>query len=359
MRFIGNKLNLLPFIWEVANKGNIHSGTLCDIFTGTTNVARFFKRKGFKIISNDLLHFSYAFQQAYIKNNQYPSFSLLIRTLKIPEYRESLFGSEKENLIRVINYLNKLKGKKSFIYQNYSYEGTKGKKHARCYFSAKNAMKIDLIRDTIQKWYNSGLINEQEFYVLVTSLIEAVPFVSNISGTYGAFLKKWDKRAFKPLTLTAPDLIMSNVEHEVHREDANKLIREISCDVLYIDPPYNTRQYVTNYHILETIEAWDNPKIYGKTGLRPYEDQKSAYCSRDKCKEAFADLIENAKCKHILFSYNTEGLIPRDFIVRTLSKKGILKVYERPYRRFKSDSNNEKRQYKEHALKEIIYYVKI
>lgn len=121
MRFIGNKLNLLPFIREVANKENINPGTLCDIFTGTTNVARFFKRKGFKIISNDLLHFSYVFQQAYIKNNEYPSFSLLIRALEIPEYRESLFGSEKENLIRAINYLNKLKGKKGFIYQNYSY----------------------------------------------------------------------------------------------------------------------------------------------------------------------------------------------------------------------------------------------
>lgn len=360
MRFIGNKEKLLPFIHEVFVKENVNGNVFCDIFTGTTNVAKFYKEKGLKIISNDLLEFSYVFQFAYIFNNEYPKFEKLLETIERNNL-EKLFSfiDEEIPLKKVIHYLNSLEGEKGFIYENYCEEGTKDKKYKRMYFSSQNAMKIDKIRNTIQNWFNENLITKNEFYILLASLIETISFYANISGTYGAFLKNYDPRAIKPLILRIPQIIKSNKNHEIYKEDANKLIKKISCDILYLDPPYNERQYLTNYHILEIIAKWDNPKIIGKTGLPLYKEEKSKYCIKEKVEKEFKDLIENANCKYILFSYNNEGIMREKKIIEILKNKGELKIYKKPYRRFRSDSDNNNRKYKIDEVNEIIYFVKV
>lgn len=342
MRYIGNKQNLLDFIYSVIEENKL-SGTFCDIFSGTTNVAKFFKKKGFKIIANDIMTYSYVFQRAYICNNQIPTFDKLNSEIKNP------------NISSVINFLNCLKGKEGFIFNNYCSEGTASKKFIRNYFSAENAKKIDAIRDKIEEWKKAGLINEEEFYVLLCSLLEIVPSVSNVAGTYGAFMKINDPRMFKPLILEVPDLIQSNLNHECYNEDSNQLIKNITCDILYLDPPYNNRQYATNYHILESIAVWDKKILENKTGLRPYDDKKSLYCYEKKCIKVFEDLIKSAKCKYILLSYNTEGIIPYEDILRILNEKGELKIYEKEYRRYKSNSNGESKD----SVKEIVFFVKV
>ena len=68
-------------------------------------------------------------------------------------------------------------------------------------------------------------------------------------------------------------------ENFCFNQNANDLAFSISGDILYIDPPYNHRQYAPNYHLLETIAKYDNPKIKGVTGLRDYSNQKSAFCN--------------------------------------------------------------------------------
>jgi adenine-specific DNA-methyltransferase len=62
------------------------------------------------------------------------------------------------------------------------------------------------------------------------------------------------------------------LQSQIFNEYIN-LIEKISGDILYLDPPYNQRQYATNYHMLKTIAKYDNPIIHGKTGLREYQDQ--------------------------------------------------------------------------------------
>ncbi len=344
MRYIGNKINLLEFINSVVEENNIQKGTLCDIFSGTTNVAKFFKNKGFKIISNDFMNYSFVFQNAYIKNNKIPNFQRLNKII------------DKPNIFKVINYLNSLKGKEGFIYNNYCIEGTKNSNYKRNYFSTENAKKIDAIRDKIEEWKNSKLISKDEFYILLTSLLEVVPSVSNVAGTYGAFMKINDPRMFKTLMLKVPNLIKSNIKNDCYQEDSNKLINNIFCDILYIDPPYNNRQYATNYHILESISVWDKKIMDTKTGLRPYENQISKYCKKSRCIEAFEDLINNAECKYILFSYNTEGIIPYNEIMRILSQKGDVKIYEKEYRRYKSNCNGNNIK---SPLKELLFFVKV
>ena len=344
MRYIGNKINLLEFIEKPLIEKNITGTKFCDIFAGTANVGKHFKKKGYSIVSNDNMMYSYVFQKTYIENNSTPNFSGLNKIIK------------DVNVDTVFAYLNKLKGQKGFIYKNFCIEGSKNSKHERNYFTEENASKIDVIRDTIDDWKNKKLITENEYYILLCSIIEEIPFVSNIAGTYGAFLKIDDPRKFKTYTIKFPELISSNKTHKSYQMDANELVRKIKCDVLYIDPPYNNRQYAPNYHMWETVAVWDKQLLDRKTGLRPYKDQRSLYCSKDKCVKAFDDLIQNASCDNILFSYNTEGIIPIDQITRILSKKGKITKYARDYRRFKSNSKGKKPR---ESLKELLYLVEV
>ena len=356
MKYIGNKQRLLDFIDSVVQKEKLpQKGIFIDIFTGTTSVAQHYKKKGYRIIANDLMTYSYVFQQAYIKNNRFPKFKNLLQSkyFNINSNPLDKYGPLKI----VIDYLNKLPGKKGFIFQNYAPAG----KFKRQFFSNENAMRIDATREQLDKWKKDRLVNKSEFYILLVSFIDAADFVANISGTYGAYLKIWRSMALKPFTMLAPNLIESNLEHQIYQEDSNKIIRDLKGDILYIDPPYNTRQYAANFHILETLARWDNPQVYGKTGLRFYEEQKSAYSQRTKCEDAFADLINKARADYILMSYNNEGIIPHKFILDTLERKGEVKVYTKNYRRFRTERDHENRHYKvpDDKVKELIYFVKV
>ena len=284
MRYYGCKSRLLDFISEVATKTGINHGSVfCDLFSGTTVVARHFKQKGYTVYANDFLEFSYSLARAYIKNNTYPAFKGLQGTIK------DLNGSPTANINRITNYLNKLPSVKGFVHKNYCPGGTRDLDSPRMYFTDKNGMQIDAIRTKIQEWKDSNFISEDEFYTLLTSLLEAIPYVANISGNYAAYLKEWDPRALKPIKLKVPVIPGSRKNNKAFKEDANTLIKRINCDILYLDPPYNTRQYASNYFLLELIaEGWFNgqkPKIYGKTGMRPYENQKGENYANYYCRK--------------------------------------------------------------------------
>jgi len=356
MKYIGNKQRLLGFIDSVVQSERLpKKGTFIDIFTGTTSVAQHYKKKGYKIIANDFMTYSYVFQQAYIKNNRFPKFNNLLCSKYFSINPDSL-NSKYEPLKIVVDYLNKLPGKKGFIFQNYAPAG----KFERQFFSNENSMRIDATREQLDKWQKDKLVSKSEFYILLASLIDAADFVANISGTYGAYLKIWRSMALKPFTMLIPNLIENNLTHEVYKKNSNKIIGDLEGDILYIDPPYNARQYAPNFHILETLALWDNPQVYGKTGLRPYEEQKSAYSQRTKCEAAFADLINKARADYILMSYNNEGIIPHKFISDVLGKKGAVKVHTKDYRRFRTERDHKNRHYKvpDDKVQELIYFVK-
>jgi len=356
MKYIGNKQRLLDFINSVVANENLPTkGTFIDIFTGTTSVAKYFKKKGYRLVTNDFMTYSYVFQNAYIKNNQYPAFTKLIKFEEIIS-NPKIIKSKDQILNSVIQYLNNLSGKEGFIFKHYAPAGQYG----RQFFSNENAKRIDATRDKIEGWKQDDLINQNEYYILLSSLIDAADFVANMSGTYGAYLKIWRSMALRSFTMLAPQLIESILNHEVYKQNSNELIRKIKGDILYIDPPYNSRQYAPNFHILETLACWDSPKIKGKTGLRPYDSQKSLYSNKSTCNQVFADLIENADTKYILMSYSTEGIIPHEFICEILGKRGKVKVYQQEYRRFRTERDHEKRHYKvpNDKVTEIIYFIK-
>ena len=355
MRYYGCKTKLLDFLSEgVAKIGINHGSVFCDLFSGTTTVARHFKQKDYTVYANDFLEFSYSLARAYIKNNSHPNFSGLKKIVN------GVNGHSSENLSIVINYLNSLSPIKGFIYNNYCPGGTKNLDSPRMYFTDENGMKIDAIRTKIQMWKGENIINEDEFYILLTSLIETIPYVANISGNYAAYLKEWDPRALKPIKLRVPVIIKSKRKNKAFKEDANTLIKKIYSDILYLDPPYNSRQYAPNYFLLELIaEGWFNgqePKIYGKTGMRPYEDQKSAYCQKNEVLTAFEDLIRNAKTKFILLSYNDEGLMSENEITDILSDRGKVQIFKKSHRRYRSINQDE---FDRRTVFETLYFVKV
>lgn len=355
MRFIGCKENLLNFIEAFVKEKDLKGKVFCDLFAGTASVAKHFKKLGYKIISSDLLYFSYVLQKVYIEQNQYPKFFKLLKYLKIDPAEETLFTSDNLNAKEIIKYLNNLEGTEGFIYMNYSPEGTSGQAHVRKYFTGVNAKKIDSIRGKIQEWKESNLINEYEYYFLLCSLIEAVPFVANISGTYSAFLKKWDPRVFKKLTLEVPEIIKSDEVHKVFYLDGLAVLKKIkSVDILYLDPPYNERQYAPNYHILETIAKWDNPQIKGITGMRPYDDQKSEFCNPISGIKALKEIIKIGNFRYLLLSYNEEGIIPENKILKLFSQSGKTEIAEQKYQRYKSNSNGQQKD----GVHEKIYFLK-
>ena len=121
-----------------------------------------------------------------------------------------------------------------------------------------------------------------------------------------------------------------------------------------MDPPYNSKQYSTNYHLLETISRYDNPVIKGKTGLRVCNKQKSKFCSKPQVKQVFEELISNADFKYIFLSYNDEGLMKLEDIKRILEKYGEYRYFATNYKKFKSDKDKN-RNYKKSSTIEYLH----
>lgn len=352
MNYIGSKLSLLDFLGESIDKVvDKKSYVFCDLFAGTGIVGSYFKKKGYKIVANDLQYYSYILNRHYIGNHKELVFTKLIK--EIPELK-NIETKDRKNFI--CEYLSSLKGKKGFIYKNYCLGGTKNETEPRQYFSDKNGMKCDAIRQKIESWKKDNLISDDEYYFLIASLIESIDKYANTASVYGAFLKQLKKSAQNNLILKPAELIINDQDHAVFNDDINKVINEVKGDILYLDPPYNQRQYATNYHILETVARYDNPKIYGKTGLREYQSQKSLYCSRGQVKKAFKDLILKAKVKYIFLSYNNEGLMTPGDIKEIMSLRGKYGKFTKEYNRFKADKSDN-RNYKANKTTEYLHYV--
>lgn len=320
MRYYGGKGKLVDFIHRTAvSLIKKENPAIFDVFAGTSAVARHFKANNFKVKANDILTFSYYRSVAYIELNEIPKFIAL----------------KKSGISCPIYFLNNYPGKRGFITTNYSPFGESD----RQYLSVKNAEKVDSIRGKIEDWYQENLINFKEYCYLITCLIEAINLTSNVTGTYAAYLKNWDKRALNPIQLSHLDIIDNRSLNEAFNKDAKDLEYSSDVDICYLDPPYNSRQYTSNYFFLELIATgWFNgePIPKGKTGMVSFTEKKSDFCSKTKAKKAFSTLIEKINSPIILLSYNNEGIIPHDEIVEELSKHGSVEEKNTAHKRYRA-----------------------
>lgn len=315
MNYIGSKLklcqNFLPDTIKSVCGNDLSQKTFCDIFAGTGIVGRTFKTFVKKVISNDIEYYSYVLNKNYIENHH-------------PIKNKNSFLEELNSFPLIDN---------GFIYKNYCLGGN----GERQYFSDENGKRIDTMRTVIENWKNKNRISDDLYYFLLCSLLESADKVANTASVYGAYLKNLKKSAQKELILEAAEYELNANEHKVFNKDANELIKEIEGDILYLDPPYNARQYGANYHILNTIAEYKPFIPNGKTGLRKYS--RSKYCSSGSVKEEFNNLIKNAQFKYIFLSYNNEGLMSVEDVKSIMSNYGYYDLAQTDYQRFKADNN--------------------
>ncbi len=332
MNYIGSKSRLSSWIQEEVKKvvgTDLSDKIFCDLFAGTGVIGRAFKQDVKQIISNDLEHYSYVLNRNYIQNHQ-------------PIKDKEIYLNKLNNLPLIDN---------GFIYQNYCL----GSGSKRQYFSDENGKKIDTIRVKIERWKEAKEIDDNLYYFLLASLVESADKVANTASVYGAFLKHIKKSASKKLTLEPAYFMENHNTHMVFNRDSNELIKEISGDILYLDPPYNQRQYSSNYHILNTITRYDNFAPKGKTGLREYN--RSDYCKKSRVRQSLEELIRDAKFRYIFLSYNNEGLMSKLDIQQIMSRYGEYSLQVKEYQRFKADKG-ENRDYKADKTYEHLHILK-
>lgn len=313
MNYIGSKYSLLDFleaaIEEVTGYKDGGGYVFGDLFAGTGIVGQTYKAKGWTVIANDIQYYSYALNKHLIEN--------------VPDMDDSLLEA-----------LNALPPVKGFIYNNYCLGSGSG----RNYFTDENGMKCDAVRLEIERLHTSGEIDDHLYFYYLASLVNSIDKYANTASVYGAFLKHIKKSAQKEFKLELLPVIPGRAGR-VYNEDINGLVKRVSGDVLYLDPPYNARQYSSNYHVLETIARYDNPHLSGVTGLRDSSGQKSSFCSKRTVAETFDDLVKNARFKYIFLSYNNEGLMSLDTIREIMSRYGEYSFFTKDYKRFKADRN--------------------
>ena len=328
-RYLGSKTKLLGFIDDILQAENIEFETFADIFAGTGTVANHFYDSS-KIIVNDILVSNNYIYQAFfgkdeIRENKLKERLNLYNTLDIKKYDENYFSNNFSNT----------------------------------YFDATNTKKIGIIRDDIEKLFQEKIITQREKSYLCTSLIYALDKIANTVGHYDAY-RKIDIPE-KKLFLLPLDIKNSKYSAEIYKDDANELVKRIKADVVYIDPPYNSRQYSDAYHLLENIATWKKEKVFGVAKKINRSHIKSKY-NMKSAGVAFCDLIDNIDAKYILVSYNDMGSsgnarsqsrISDHEILSSLKRKGEVRIFETDFKQFTTGKS------RKDDLKERIFLCKV
>lgn len=343
MRYLGSKTKLLDIIKELVDKYNVQ--IIKDVFSGTCSVGEHFNKDDkYNVHSCDVQYYSYILQYCKIKvNKKFLNFNNLEEEIKEPDY---------EN---VLQYLNNIQEEEfiadGFIYQNYSPYSINNCSHKRLFFTEYNAKKIDTIRVLIEVWKNELKITEMEYYYLLGCLLEGVSSVLNTAGTCYAYLKNIED---KKMELKNTFLLNGKNENTCHNMDSINFIKNIKGDLDYLDPPYNTRQYSSYFHIYETISRYDNPEIKKdtKSGVRN-DCFKSKFSIKGKIVEEFEMYIKYSTSKYYLISYSngSDNILSKEDIITILEKYGkIIENLEINHNKHTSKKNKGDKTIKEFLI---------
>jgi adenine-specific DNA-methyltransferase len=258
------------------------------------------------------------------------------------------------NISRHLDTLNALQGVNGYITENY----------ASTYFTEQNCMKMDAVREAINRLYANRELNEDEYNYLLASFLLSADRIANTLGQYDAFLKHIgsssfkqgrhvvDSRVYSPFLLRPLELLPA-CELVIYNENIFNCIDSIECDTAYFDPPYNTRQYCDNYHVLENLARWDKPALFGKTKKFERAMLKSRFSQRRQVKKAFQELFSQVRAKHVFVSYNSEGILGKDEVIELLSPYGTVKNWRIPYPVFGKGAGVSKKRH----VWEYLFYV--
>ena len=324
-RYTGSKYKLANWIFEIISSP-CSGSSFCDIFAGTGIIAKTALDRMSKIVVNDFLYSNEIIYKAFFLQSSYDK-------EKIEHYKDIFQSLSAGNL--KANYISKNFGGK--------------------FFSLNDAFLIGEIRERIE---TAKDLNEKEQAILIASLLYSADKIANTVGHYDAYIKGHSIQDQFKFDLISPYYTESQVK--IYREDANALAKSLDCDIVYIDPPYNSRQYSRFYHVLENIATWKKPELYG-VALKPKPENMSEYC-RATALTAFTSLIDELKCKYILVSYNNTyaskssssmNKMTLENIKQVLIAKGKLSCFETAHQYF----NAGKTSFSDH--KEMLFLVEV
>ncbi len=332
LNYIGSKFQLLDWIEEqIKEKTGLTSfeGKLVgDLFSGTGIVSYHFRKKGSITVSNDVELYS----------------SIITHAFALSDYNEAC----KSFIETIQKELDEGKSKVGYITRNYSpYEDCE-----RMFFTVENAMKIDYISQRIQ----DTNLSENDYKFVLASLILSADNVSNVPAVYGCYLKNFKAKATKTLKLEPihTNTLKCKDGSVVYNKDVITFEHDKKLDIVYLDPPYNERQYSKNYFPLNMIslsprEQENQPPLRGKTGI-PEDCFLSPFCKKGQVEEAFNTLFSNIKTDWLFMSYNSESIVSKERLIEIMKKYGEVSVIERDYKRFKSFEYNDDNEIKEYLF---------
>jgi adenine-specific DNA-methyltransferase len=328
MRYLGSKTLLLESILNITRSYS-EGGVFCDPFGGIGTVGSYMKKNGYQILSGDILHFAHCFQVALIVQNQ----SFFCGNLE----EEYGIGSEEE----LNGYFNRLKPKGGWLVRGYARE--------RQFFTVENAMCIQACIDCIWEWKNRKMIDEEQYSILIASLIHCMDKVANTAGTYYAYLKHYYRKALGKFRFQVLKPVSGSERNRALLMDAGELVRKNEYDILYLDPPYNARNYGRYYHLPENIAMLRIPEPVGRSGMSVLRSEMSDYNNKGKAAGAFRQLIENARAGCIIFHYTDKGLIDMETAKEILREKGQLEEFYFDCKGYNTMSSSEPSQH--HVIK--------
>ncbi len=329
-RYVGSKSKLCEWIDEKLDSECQMCSSLFDVFAGTGVVTQSLLNSYSSFYINDFLFSNEIIYKGFFLDLPYDEKRLDI----IRDYYNSLNAEDMEDNYVSLNYGDK-------------------------YFSCDDAKIIGFIREEIESRYKSGRISEKEYYILISSLIYSLDRAANTVGHYDAYIKGKSIRNVFCFELIHPYDVKGKTIH-IYREDSNSLAKTIICDIAFLDPPYNSRQYSRFYHVLETIVKWNKPELYG-VAMKPKEENMSDYC-RVGAAAAFDELVQSLRAKYIVVTYNntykskstsSQNKITLEQIEQSLSKRGSTKVFDKSYRFF----NAGKTEFDDH--KEYLFITRV
>ena len=352
-RYIGSKSKILNVVLEKIESIVPKQSHIVDLMTGTATVAIELRKLGYQVTANDLMTYSYHHAISGLKFSREPSFlgaSDFIDSFYIDNELASPSPSGYEKIVNALTNSTPIKG---YFWAEFSLAGKpKNTKKPRNYYSSDNAAKIDGIRLNISNLYKSKSVSSNEYSLLLHDLIMGTNDIANIAGTYGHHMSKLVGRAKASLRLYTSKLLLQDdiSNHNVIQGYAEDIAKNISCDLCYIDPPYMKRQYAANYHILETIARGDEPDAIGVSGLRPWRDQYSNFCTKTKIRDSFRRIFTDMKCNNYLISYSEDGLLDIDDFSKLLAPFGDVYIDHFVNKRFKSNNSKLKNNLVEYLI---------
>lgn len=301
IKYLGSKRRLVATLGEIATRAGARSAV--DLFTGTTRVAQELKSRGVSVTACDTARYAEVFARCYVATD-----------------RDAV---DARDLTDAVAHLDALPGEPGYVADVFCVRSR--------YFQPHNGARIDAIRDEIERTYRDTWLHP----VLLTSLIEAADRVDSTTGVQMAYVKRWASRSYEPLRLREPRLWSG--DGRAVRGDAVELAGSLAADLVYLDPPYNQHRYYTNYHIWETLVAWDAPTPYGVACKRldaREEATKSVFNRKRLMPDALRRTIADVRAPLVVVSYNDESWVDLADLVDMCSVHGHVEVLAFDSRRY-------------------------